>query len=274
MINKTLMKSKHYFINKYFIGIVLILILLCVDILFHKGMTRVLIPDSFVEDIAPADFPHCNNALIVPSKNWVKAVDNEPAMKKLAVNTGGFEVDVYFDTKIHSFYVYHDSAGMSSLTIDHLLDIYKNRNLTSSIWFDFKNLNNYNQEQSVNACIALRKKYNLQNKMIIESSRIDYLPRFCENGFFTSYYTPYFNPYQMDKNDLIKIIDTISYNLKLYPVSALSGYYFQYPFLKKFYPNYPILTWSMDNNFSLVSAIFNRQLKNEPHLKIILYPGN
>ena len=268
------MKSKHYFRNKYFIGLAVILILLCVDIFFHKGMTRVLIPDSFVKNIAPADFPHCNSNLVVPSKNWVKAVDNEAVMNKLAPNTGGFEIDVYFDTTIHSFYVYHDSTGISSLTIDHLLDIYKSRNLTASIWFDFKNLNYFNQVASVNACLALRKKYDLENKLIIESSQIAYLPLFCENGFFTSYYTPYFNPYQLKEGDLKKIIDTISYNLKLYPVCALSGYYFQYPFLKKYYPHYPILTWAVKNNFSLVSVIFNRHLDNESHLKIILYPQN
>ena len=112
------MKSKDYFRNKYFFGLAVILILTCVDILFHKGMTRVLIPDSFAKNISPADFSHCNNSLIQHSKNWVKAVDNETAMKKLDANIGGLEVDVYFDTTIHSFYVYHDSAGISSLTID------------------------------------------------------------------------------------------------------------------------------------------------------------
>lgn len=266
------MKSKDYFRNKYFFGLALLLILLCVDILFHKGMTRVLVPDSFVKNVSPADFPHCNNTLIVNSKTWIKAIDNEAALNKIPANTGGFEVDVYFDTTIHSFYVYHDSLAMSSLTIESLLDIYKTRNLTSSIWFDFKNLNYYNHEKSLYAFIALRKKYGLENKMIIESAQINYLPPFCKNGFFTSYYTPYFNPYQLKENGLKKIIDTISYNLKLYPVSALSGYYFQYRFLKKYYPEYPILTWAEKNNFSLVSAIFNRRLANDTHLKIILYP--
>jgi hypothetical protein len=268
------MKSKDYFGNKYFFGLVVILIIICVDILFHKGMTRVLIPDSFTKNISPADFPHCNNILIQHSKRWVKAVDNEAAIKKLAGNTDGFEVDIYFDTTIHSFYVYHDSSGISSLTVDHLLDVYKKRNLTSSIWFDFKNLNYFNHEGSLIALIALRQKYGLQNKMIVESSQISYLTHFCENGFFTSYYTPYFNPYELKENDLKNIVDTISHNLKLYPVSALSGYYFQYPFLKKYYPGYPILTWAEKNNFSLVSAVFNWHLEKESHLKIILYTQN
>ncbi|HEY5408948.1 MAG TPA: hypothetical protein VIJ92_17790 [Ginsengibacter sp.] len=268
------MKSKDYFRNKYFLGLALILILTGIDVLLHKGMTRVLIPDSFSKNISPADFPHCNNTLIQHSKNWVKGVDNEAAMKNLATNNDGFELDVYFDTTIHSFYVYHDSAGISSLTIDRLLDIYKSRNLTSSIWFDFKNLNYYNHDESLTALIALREKYNLENKMIIESSQIRYLPRFCENGFFTSYYTPYFNPYQLKENDLKKIIDTISHNLALYPVSALSGYYFQYPFLKKYYPSYPILTWAEKDHLSLVSVIFNQHLRGDAHLKIILYTQN
>ena len=268
------MKNKNYFKTKYFLGLSLIFILLSADMLFHKGMTRVLIPDSFAKDVLPMDFPHCNTTLIQKSKNWIKAIDNEDAIKKLSASTDGFEVDVYFDTTINSFYVYHDSADISSLTISRLLDIYQQRNLSSSIWFDFKNLNYFNYEKSLIAFAALRRKYHLENKMIIESSQIQYLPAFCENGFFTSYYTPYFNPYKLKEKDLKKIIDTISHNLKLYPVSALSGYYFQYSFLKKYYPNYPILTWAEKNNFSLISVIFNWHLEKEAHLKIILYPQN
>ena len=268
------MKSKDYFRNKYFLGVAIILIVLCVDILMHKGMTRVLIPDSFTSKRSPVDFSRCGSALIQNSKNWIKGIDNEIAMKNLPSNTDGFEIDVYFDTTIHSFYVYHDSANISSVTVDDLLDIYQRRNLTASIWFDFKNLDYYNHEQSLKVFIGLREKYGLKNKMIIETSHINYLNSFCENGFFTSYYTPYFNPYELSEKERVKIIDTISNNLKLYPVSALSGYYFQYPFLKKYYPGYPILTWAEKNNFSLVSVIFNHYLKKDPQVKIILYVQN
>jgi hypothetical protein len=269
-----LMKSSHYFRNKYFLGCLLIIVLVSADAVWHKGMTRVLIPASFSTSISPSNYLLCNATLMQRQKNWVKAVDNEQAIENLPADTDGFEVDVYFDTAAHSFYVYHDSSERSSLTIGQLLDIYQRRNLKSSIWFDYKNLSYFNQEQSLRAFITLRRKYKLENKMIIESSVIKYLAGFCEHDFFTSYYTPYFNPYELKDKALQNIMDTLSYNLQRYPVAALSGYYFQYPFLKKYFPQYPILTWAEKDQFSLVSLIFNYRLSDDRSLKIILYPQN
>ncbi len=268
------MKSKHYYKNKFFLGALVIILILCTDILLHKGMVRILIPDSFIKNRAAADFPHCDQKLVNNSKTWRKAIDSADAMNKLPAGIAGFEVDVYFDSTINSFYVYHDSSGISNIRIEELLNIYKNRNLSASIWFDFKNLNSANHEKALNAFIAIRKKYDLLNKMIIESTNIKYLPPFCESGFFTSYYTPFFNPYLLEGNKLNEFADSIANNLNRYPVSALSGYYFQYPFLKKYFPNYPILTWADKSSLSVVSFIFNRSLQKEEHLKIILYTEN
>ena len=237
-------------------------------------MVRVLIPGSFTKNRVPDDFLHCSQPLIMHSKNWRKAIDSEIVMNNLSPGTDGLEIDIYFDSTINSFYVYHDSSAMSATKIEELLDIYKRRNLSASIWFDFKNLNNANYNKALFAFIALRKKYNLLNKMIIESPNIKYLPAYCDSGFFTSYYTPFFNPYLLKEKDLEKITDSIAGNLKRYPVSALSGYYFQYPFLKKYFPDYPILTWASESNFSIVSLIFNHSLKEDSHLKIILYTKN
>ncbi len=268
------MKSKHYYKNRFFLGALVIIIILGTDILLHKGMVRILIPDSFIKTRPPADFPHCGQQLVINSKIWRKAIDSADAMNKLPSNIAGFEVDVYFDSSINSFYVYHDSSGMSTIKIEDLLDIYRNRNLSASIWFDFKNLNSDNHEKALNAFIEIRKNYDLQDKMIIESTKIKYLPAYCDSGFFTSYYTSFFNPYLLKENELNQIADSISNNLERYPVSALSGYYFQYPFLKKYFPNYPILTWADKSSLSIVSFIFNRSLQKEEHVKIILYTEN
>ncbi|MEP7253396.1 MAG: hypothetical protein ABI683_13475 [Ginsengibacter sp.] len=268
------MKSKHYYKNRIFLGALIIIILLAVDIGMHKGMVRVLIPSSFIKSRPTVDFPHCGQLLLIHSKAWRKAIDSAEAMNKLPVDIAGFEVDVYFDSTINSFYVYHDSSGISTIKIAELLDIYEERNLSASIWFDFKNLNYVNHEKALNALINIRSRYNLQNKMLIESTNIQYLPAFCDKGFYTSYYTPFFNPYLLKENELEKIADSISNNLKLYPVSALSGYYFQYTFLKKYFPKYPILTWADKNNFSIVSYVFNNSLQKDQHLEIILYHEN
>ena len=104
------MKSKNYYKNKFFLGALIIIIILGTDILLHKGMVRIMIPDSFTKNRVPADFLHCSQSLILHSKEWRKAIDSESVMKNLNPNIDGFEVDIYFDNTINSFYVYHDTA--------------------------------------------------------------------------------------------------------------------------------------------------------------------
>ena len=108
--------------------------------------------------------------------------------------------------------------------------------------------------------------------MIIESSSPANLTAFCDSGFFTSYYAPNFNPYQIQEDTLVNFIDIMANNLKKYRVTALSGYYFQYPVLKKYFPNFPILTWTDKSNISLITRVFNKHLENEQQIKIVLYP--
>jgi hypothetical protein len=120
----------------------------------------------------------------------------------------------------------------------------------------------------------MRKQFSLSSRMIVESSDAASLAPFCDSGFFTAYYIPYFNPYRIDEKELLKNIDSIAVQLSRHRVSALSGYYFQYPILKKFFPGYPVLTWTDNSNISLVSSFFNRYLEHENAIKVVLYPQN
>ena len=194
-------------------------------------------------------------------------------MQALDADAAGFEMDVYFDTARKSFLVYHDSSELSQLSIEAVLDVYASRKLKSAIWLDFKNLSQNNQQQAVDYVKFLRTKYELSNKIIIESSAPQWLPAFCDSGFYTSYYTPYFNPYLSTEKDLITYIDTITNNLKKYPVSALSGYYFQYPVMKKYFPSFHVLTWTNNSGVSLVANSLNRLMLNDSNVAVVLFPG-
>ncbi len=258
--------------NKYSVSAIILLCCLLADIILHKGMSRVILPSGFTDKVAPAKLPICEQSLAVTEKKWVKAVDNIDIVNKLPLNTAGIECDVYFDITKKCFEVYHDSSAPSILNVDSLLAAYNRKELKASIWFDFKNLNADNALLSLHEVIRLKSKYGLHNKIIVESPHPKYLQAFCDSGFFTSYYVPYFNPYQVKEVELIYYLNSIKNNLRQYPTSALSGYYFQYPVLEKFFPNYPILTWADNNTASLVSYLFNRQLEHDTNLKIILYP--
>lgn len=266
------MKDNRFLTNKYTLSAIILLACLAADIILHKGMSRVIIPSTFTDKRKPQRFQSCAATLITNSKYWIKAVDNTTLMEGLPAATAGFECDVYFNKTLNHFQVYHDSAHLSELDADSLLAVYKKRNLSASVWFDFKNLDASNAPASLKVAMQLRRKYALENKLIIESSSPENLRAFCDSGFFTSYYVPYFNPYLITEDDLIYNLDSITNNLKKYPVTALSGYYFQYPVLKKYFPNFPILTWTDKSDISLISKLFNTHLENDAQIKIVLYP--
>jgi hypothetical protein len=266
------MKKNNFLTNKYTLSVFILLVCLIADILLHKGLTRVLLPDSFTEKRSPQNFIPCNQLLLVNKKEWIKAVNVVSKMEQISADAAGLEMDVYFDTAKNYLQLYHDSAGYSELDIETVLEVYKTRKLTSSIWLDFKNLSAANEIQSLKYISKLREQYGLQNKLIIESSSPQFLQSFCDSGFFTSYYIRFFNPYRISENELIAQIDTISAILKKYKVSALSGYYFQYPVMKKYFPNYPVLTWTDNSNISLISNSFNKILKSDVNVKVVLHP--
>lgn len=266
------MKKNGSVLNKYTLSLVIVLLVLSIDILLHKGMARVILPATFIQHQTTLALKPQARPLSITKKIWVKAVNSIERITQLPANTAGFEMDVYFDTAKNHLQVYHDSAAYSELDIESILKIYSNRNLSCSIWLDFKNLSSLNQVYSLQYISRLREKYKLQHKLIIESAYPELLSAFCDSGFFTSYYVPVFNPYLLSEKENMEMLDTIAGNLKNHPTSALSGYYFQYPFLTKYFPNFPVFTWAERGGISLVSLVFNRKLENDRRLAVILYP--
>lgn len=268
------MKRNGFLLNKYTVTVFILLAYFAGDVWLHKGMARILLPASFAGERKRVDFVNCEQQLKMKDKNWVKAVNTKERIEKLPADVAGFEMDVYFDTSKNCLLLYHDSAEYSTLRIEAVLDVYRARKMTASLWLDFKNLSAANEQRSLQYISQLRRQYALQDKMIVESSHPECLRSFCDSSFFTSYYVPFFNPYQQAEPALSATVDTIASNLKHYPVSALSGYYFQYPFLKKYFPSLPILTWADNSQFSIVGYWFDKKLQDEQQLEVVLHPFN
>jgi hypothetical protein len=266
------MKNFGFMRNKYSVSAIILILCLIADIVLHKGMSRVILPKHFTDKIKPYDIPVCNQELISTDKTWVQAMNKIESLDDLPLATAGLEIDVYFNSERNYFEVFHDSSARSILNADSLLEAISLKKINPSVWFDFKNLTANNLDSSLREMDRLRTKYSLFKKMIVESSNAKYLRPFCKNGFFTSYYVPFFNPYQLNEDELVQLIRTIHDDLVQYPTSAISGYYFQYPVLKKFFPTFPILTWSDKSHTSLINYYFNRQLKNDSAIKIVLFP--
>lgn len=263
---------KKILLNKYTISCIIVLLLVAVDVLLHKGMSRVMMPTSFTQQRSAKSYAICQQPLISTDKKWVKAVNTAAELSALDSNTAGIEMDVYFDTTMNTLFVYHDSSVMATTGIESILNVWASKKMQGSIWLDFKNLSFSNKRSALLYISSLRERFGLANKLIVESSDPASLDVFCRQGFFTSYYVPFFNPYSLSEQELLQTIDDIAQQLTQHKVSALSGYYFQYPFLKKYFPEFPILTWTDYSAVSMVSNIFSTSLLNDQQIKVVLYP--
>jgi heptose-I-phosphate ethanolaminephosphotransferase len=258
--------------NKYKLMVFIIGLYLLLDILQHKGQVRVLFPKEFSGSQYQV-IPYRNMSdLTRKGKNWIKGVNTKEQLNKLDQEVAGFECDVYFDTVSKSFDVHHDADKSIGYGLNELLQTYQQRNLQASIWLDIKSLDQSNDTLALQNLISLRDKYKLQNKILVESSHAEVLASFCDNGFFTSYYVPFFNPYKIS-NDKMKVwADSIASVISKAKVDALSGYYFQSSFLNHYFPKYPVLTWIDNADFSLVNALFQRKINSNRSIFIVLKP--
>ncbi len=258
--------------NKYKLMVFIIGLYLLVDVWQHKGLTRVLLPQKIPVFTNGAKFQE-THFIINKDKSWVKGVNTIERMKnKLNKNSGGMECDVYFDTLKMIFDVHHDVDKSTGLDLESLLKEYQRLNLQASIWLDFKNLNDFTAVPALNKLRQLRDKYQLQNKILVESGQPDLLNKFNVNEFYTSYYVPVFNPYLLDDRSLKFYTDSIYKVIRNSSVNALSGYYFQYSFLAKNFPGYDILLWAPDDRFSLVNWLFKKKIAADRDAYIVLYP--
>ena len=258
--------------NKYKLIAAVIGAYLLIDLVLHKGLLRVLIPKTFpVYKMQASHLPN-NNRLINTNAAWTKAINTIALMNKVNKESSGLECDVYFDQNKNGFDVHHDEDRSIGLNLDDLLQVYHERSLQASVWLDFKNLDTVNETSSLAELIRLRKKYGLTNKILVESSKANLLKDFGDSGFFTAYYTPVFNPYLISDDTIGRWVDSLSAVINNSSVNALSGYYFQYPFLHRYFPNYPILIWSPNDKFSLVNWWYKREIAATRAVFITLYP--
>lgn len=242
------------------------------DVASHRGLTRVLFPKTFPAYNIDSSTPQNKNTLINLNKEWVKAVNTKELLEKISPASSGIECDVYFNDEKNVFEIHHDPGVATGFTLDKLLEVYRKKELQASIWVDFKNLDDSNAKQALTALSDLRNKFKLTNKILVESGRADLLGTFSDSGFYTSYYIPLFNPYLISEDETKQWVDRISAVIKRSKVSAISGYYFQYPFLHQYFPNYSILTWATDEPLSLVNWLFRQKVSSAREVFIILYP--
>jgi len=258
--------------NKYKLMVCIIGLYLFTDVLLHKGQARVLFGKTFpAAAIAPGP-PKSKSTVVIQHKEWKKGVNTNEQLKQLDITASGFESDVYYDTVKKGFNVYHDEDKQTGQTLQALLDQYRQRKMTAAIWLDIKNLTVDNATQALASLLELRKDYGLQNKLFVESGLASLLTPFSDSGFYTIYYVPVFNPYQVSDSELKSWADSIASVVHAARINAVSGYYFQTSFLQHYFPGYPVLTWAEKKPFSIVNTVFRNKIAADPAITIVLYP--
>ncbi|MEO6488369.1 MAG: hypothetical protein ABIO04_00395 [Ferruginibacter sp.] len=252
--------------NKYALSLFVILCLFLLDVALHSGMSRVIAHSSFYDRIAPINLPVCAHRIVAKDKNWASGI-TKLILQKLPVNIAGIQCDLYYDQEANIFRIANDRS-----TIDEFFEVYSSKKLSAAVWLTLKNINNQNLHFYFTELMRLKNKFGGSQKIMIESTAAELLRSFCDSGILTTYRVPVFDPYRATEYEIKKFADSVRSNLRAYPASAISADYLQYPALKKFFPNYPILTWVALSPVSVVSYVLRRQLEKDEHITVILTP--
>ena len=177
-----------------------------------------------------------------PSKVWLHRANDIAKAKYFQDKYVGLEVDVHWVDTLNTFVVQHDFGVNSKLRLeDWFAAIDKRSDL--GFWIDYKNLDYNNMEASAKEMSRLREAYGLQGMVIVESSNAGCLKAFEDQQFRTSYYIPFAYPDQLNQEKLQALTDKIRRNIKENNLKTISGYFFQYQFMKDSFPEMRKLIW-------------------------------
>ena len=177
-----------------------------------------------------------------PSKVWLHRANDIAKAQYFQDKYAGLEVDVHFVDTLGSFVVQHDFGANSKLRLEEWFASLDNRSKLG-FWIDFKNLNVDNMEASAKEMARLRETYDLKGMIIVESSNARCLKAFDDLNFHTSYYIPFFYPEEESQEKIQEITAKIRDNIETYGLKTISGYFFQYQYMKDSFPDVWKLIW-------------------------------
>ena len=177
-----------------------------------------------------------------PSKVWLHRANDIAKARYFQDKFDGLEVDVHFVDSLNTFVVQHDFGANSDLRLEDWISSLDNRS-ELCYWIDFKNLNKENMRAASKEMARLRKTYKLKNWIIVESSNAECLTAFRKMKFRTSYYIPFVYPDLESHEKVQAVTDEIRENIRKYKLRTISGYYFQYQFMKDSFPEMRKLIW-------------------------------
>ena len=177
-----------------------------------------------------------------PFKVWLHRANDIAKAQYFQDKYAGLEVDVHFVDSLDTFVVQHDFGANSKVRLDDWFASIDNRS-NLGFWIDFKNLNYGNMEASAKEMARIRETYKLKKTVIVESSSAGCLKAFEDLNFRTSYYIPFAYTNTLNHEKLQAFTDRIRDSVKKHELKTISGYFFQYQFMKDSFPEMRKLIW-------------------------------
>ncbi len=178
------------------------------------------------------------------SKIGCHRVNSIERLKDVINAFDAIEIDVVFSNG--KFDVRHPPETSISLTLEQIISSTSFKQM-NYFWLDIKNLNNSNKEDIGLRLDQICGKKKIKDKLIIESQNCISLAHLGQNGYYTSYYLPDFSKLNSDSVNSIanKVVD----NIITFKPNAISQSVDNYVFLKKNFPKYPKLIWSLKQDY-------------------------
>lgn len=184
----------------------------------------------------------CNKPSELPPKVWLHRANDVAKAQYFQDKYAGLEIDVHFIDSLNTFIIKHDSDENSDRRLDDWFASLDRRS-ELGFWIDFKNLDYGNMEAAAKEMARLRETYNLKGMIIVESWNAGCLKAFNDLNFRTSYYIPFEYPDRIGEEKLQKLTDNIRDKIEKYDLTTISGYFFQYQFMKDSFPEMRKLIW-------------------------------
>lgn len=180
--------------------------------------------------------------LLFKDKVWAHKVNYLAKLAEAKKQFSGVELDVVFENSIRNFDVHHPPDPSIKLTLSNYFAS-QPINLNLNYWIDFKNLSANNDSLAVVILDSIVTFYKIpKNHVIVESRDPQYLKKFTEKGFKTSYYLPT-NLHKKGPKELQPQLEAIKQTIERNPTTCISFEYRDYPILKKHFPNSRKISW-------------------------------
>lgn len=144
-----------------------------------------------------------------------------------------------------------------------------------SFWVDFKNLSGSNAKQAMIIMDKLANKYQIKDKLFIESTDDKALKTVKKKGYFTMLWVE--NLYwrrNHTKDDTIKVMNKIRSQIEKLQPDAISCEYRMFPILCDTFPEQNIHFWDTPKKYTPENVEFTRKLCENQSVKVVLvdYP--